>query len=61
MGNKHTFIDVSAYSSRPITHDPKENFDESVLIPHNALYNNIHPKFSTLRSILWVLMWPGLN
>ena len=33
MGNKHTFIDVSAYSSRPITNDPEENFDEEVLIP----------------------------
>ena len=43
MGNKHTFIgvlhtfiDVSAYSTRPITHDPDENFDKGVLIPHNA-------------------------
>ena len=51
MGNEHTFIDVSAYSSRSITHDPRENLDESVLIPHNASYNKIHPKLSTLRSI----------
>ena len=39
MVNKHTFIDVSAYSSRLITHNPEENFDEGLLIPHNALYN----------------------
>ena len=49
MGNKHTFIgvshtfnDVSAYSTtRPITHDPDENFDEGVLIPHNAYIRSI--------------------
>ena len=39
MSNKHTFIDVSAYSNMPITRDPEENLNESVLIPHNALYN----------------------
>ena len=44
MGNKHTFIDVSAYLSRPITHNPEEeqNINECVLIAHNALYNKIH-------------------
>ena len=61
MRNKHTFIDVSAYSSWPVTHDHKENFDESVLIPHNALYNKIHLKFLTLRSIWRVPMWSSLN
>ena len=38
MGIKHTFINVSAYLNRPITHDSDENFDEVVLIPHNELY-----------------------
>ena len=44
MGNQHTFIDVSAYSSRPITHNSEESFKEGVLIPHNALYGKIHLK-----------------
>ena len=34
MGNEHTFIDVSAYLSRLIVHDPEKNFDESALIRH---------------------------
>ena len=41
MGNEHTCIDVLAYLSRLITHDPEENFDEGVLIPHNALFCTI--------------------
>ena len=49
MDDSHALVDVSANSSMPITHNPDENFDEGVLIPHNALYNNIHPKILTLR------------
>ena len=48
MSNESTFIDVSAYSSRLIMHDPEElsprvgrNVDEGVLFVHNALYNKI--------------------
>ena len=39
MGN--SFINDLVYSSRSIIHNPEENFDEGVLIPHNALYCTI--------------------
>ena len=57
MSNKHTFVYVSVWRRNQVG----QNVDEGVLIAHTALYNKIHLKIQTLRSILQVSKWPGLN
>ena len=54
-----TFQPTQAGRSHTISY--KENFDEGVLIAQNALYSKIHLQISTLRFILWVPKWSGLN